>query len=54
MHVFLRDDKEELLDNFLFVNVIIVIPHHLLHQARETESEVVDTLSSWNAKRSQS
>jgi hypothetical protein len=36
---------EELLNDFLLSDVVIVIPHHLLHQARETESEVVDILT---------
>lgn len=36
---------EELLNEFLLSDVVIVIPHHLLHQAREIESEVIDILT---------
>jgi len=38
----LRHASEEVLDGALFVEVVVAVPRHLLHQAAEAHSEVLD------------
>lgn len=44
LSVLLKDDVKNLLDSLLLVDIIVVVPRLLLHQASKVESEVIDVL----------